>query len=134
MERLNRDFVTDDSAAVRELLEGLQQGDSSALDLLIGILYEELRVIAPTSAVAGVAMTRLARPLCCTRYAKLRRQKRISIESRSHFSPSHPGRCGIFSALTRSSGVRGSEVAVSPVFLSAALTCPQQPAPTAARC
>ena len=39
MEPLNRDFVTDDSAAVRELLEGLQQGDSSALDLLIGILY-----------------------------------------------------------------------------------------------
>lgn len=86
MEPLNRDFVTDDSAAVRELLEGLQQGDSSALDLLIGILYEELRVIAHNQRRRWRGDDTLGTTaLLHEAYAKLRRQKRISIESRSHF-------------------------------------------------
>jgi RNA polymerase sigma factor (TIGR02999 family) len=86
MEPLNRDFVTDDSAAVRELLEGLQQGDSSALDLLIGILYEELRVIAHNQRRRWRGDDTLGTTaLLHEAYAKLRRQKRISTESRSHF-------------------------------------------------
>lgn len=86
MEPLNRDFVTDDSGAVRELLEGLQQGDSSALDLLIGILYEELRVIAHNQRRRWRGDDTLGTTaLLHEAYAKLRRQKRISIESRSHF-------------------------------------------------
>lgn len=86
MEPLNRDFVTDDSAAVRELLEGLQQGDSSALDLLIGILYEELRVIAHNQRRRWRGDDTLGTTaLLHEAYGKLRRQKRISIESRSHF-------------------------------------------------
>ena len=86
MEPLNRDLVTDDSAAVRELLEGLQQGDSSALDLLIGILYEELRVIAHNQRRRWRGDDTLGTTaLLHEAYAKLRRQKRISIESRSHF-------------------------------------------------
>ena len=86
MEPLNRDFVTDDSAAVRELLEGLQQGDSSALDLLIGILYEELRVIAHNQRRRWRGDDTLGTTaLLHEAYAKLRHQRRISIESRSHF-------------------------------------------------
>lgn len=86
MEPLNRDFVTDDSGAVRELLEGLQQGDSSALDLLIGILYEELRVIAHNQRRRWRGDDTLGTTaLLHEAYAKLRHQKRISIESRSHF-------------------------------------------------
>ena len=86
MEPLNRDCVTDDSAAVRELLEGLQQGDSSALDLLIGILYEELRVIAHNQRRRWRGDDTLGTTaLLHEAYAKLRHQKRISIESRSHF-------------------------------------------------
>jgi RNA polymerase sigma factor (TIGR02999 family) len=86
MEPLNRDCVTDDSAAVRELLEGLHQGDSSALDLLVGILYEELRVIAHNQRRRWRGDDTLGTTaLLHEAYAKLRHQKRISIESRSHF-------------------------------------------------
>ena len=83
---LNADFVMDDSAAIRELLEDLQQGDSSALDLLIGVLYEELRAIAHNQRRRWRGDDTLGTTaLLHEAYAKLRRQKRISTESRSHF-------------------------------------------------
>ncbi|HXW07835.1 MAG TPA: ECF-type sigma factor [Vicinamibacterales bacterium] len=73
-------------STVGRLLEGLARGDPAALDALVAVLYDELRIVAHRQRRRWRGDDTLGTTaLLHETYLKLRRQKRIGTESRDHF-------------------------------------------------
>jgi RNA polymerase sigma factor (TIGR02999 family) len=71
---------------IQRLLDGLGEADSAALDSLIAILYEQLRVLAHRQRRRWLGDDTLGTTaLVHEAYLKLRQQKRIGTRSRDHF-------------------------------------------------
>ena len=73
-------------STVGPLLEGLARGDPAALDALVAVLYEELRVVAHRQRRRWRGDDTLGTTaLLHETYLKLRQQNRIGTDSRDHF-------------------------------------------------
>lgn len=71
---------------IEPLLERLQQGDRSAMDELLPLVFEELRVLARSQRRrVGGGETLRTTALVHEAYLKLRRSKSLSPDSRRHF-------------------------------------------------
>ena len=73
-------------SAIGPLLEGLARGNPAALDALVAVLYDELRIVAHRQRRRWRGDDTLGTTaLLHETYLKLRQQKRIGTESRDHF-------------------------------------------------